>query len=200
MENVNDKSPDMVFTTDWFTQNISALNILLNNFVDKPINALEIGSWEGRSTVWFLENVLSHKDSKITCVDPWPSSEVFMRFIYNIRDHLQKVNMMKGYSSDVLRTIHEQYDFIYIDGSHTSWDTLEDAVLSFKLLKPNGFMVFDDYKGGDLDDTVTSPYKGINAFIEVYEKHIDVLYKEYQVYIRKKEERYQNLCSTAYAQ
>jgi predicted O-methyltransferase YrrM len=125
-----------------------------------------------------------------------------MRFIYNIRDHLSKVDIKKGYSSDVLRDIreYEHFDFIYIDGSHTSWNTLEDAILSFKLLKPNGVMIFDDYKGGELEDTTLSPFKGINAFIEVYDKHIEVLHKDYQVYIKKKPEPFYNLCSTTYAQ
>lgn len=190
------------FTTDWFTGNIPNLLILLQQFTNQPINVLEIGSWEGMSTTWFLESILTHQDSKITCVDPWPSGEVFMRFVYNTRHHYSKINIKRGFSGDVLRQMHpdEQYDFIYIDGSHTSWDTLEDAILSFRLLKPNGFMIFDDYKGGELEDTVTSPFKGINAFIECYDKHIEVLYKEYQVFIRKKAERFQYQCSTTYAQ
>ena len=188
------------FTTDWFSGNIPSLVNLFKGCNDTPIKALEIGSWEGRSTLWFLNNALVHKESTITCVDPWPSSEVFMRFVYNIRDHLPKVDIKKGYSSDVLRTLNDQFDFVYIDGSHTSWNTLEDAILSFKLLKPNGVMIFDDYKGGDLDDTTQSPFKGINAFIEVYDKHIEVLHKEYQVFIRKKPADFYNLCSTTYAQ
>jgi SAM-dependent methyltransferase len=198
--------PDTCFSTDWFTGNIPNLTILFQNFLpdslNNPIKALEIGSWEGRSTTWFLENFLTHQDSHITCVDPWPSGEVFMRFIYNTRKHCDKIDIKKGFSGDVLRAIHpvEQFDFIYIDGSHTSWDTLEDAVLSFKLLKPNGIMVFDDYLGGNVEDTVTSPFKGINAFIESYDKHIEVIYMEYQVFIRKNAERFTYPCSTTYAQ
>ena len=69
-------------------------------------------------------------------------------------------------------------------------------MLSFKLLKPNGIMVFDDYLGGDQEDTVTSPFKDINAFIESYDKHIKVLYKDYQVFIRKNAERFMAPCST----
>jgi hypothetical protein len=33
----------------------------------KPKNVLEIGSFEGRSTCWLLENT----DAKVTCVDTW---------------------------------------------------------------------------------------------------------------------------------
>ena len=36
-------------------------------------------------------------------------------------------------------------DLIYIDGSHLAKDVLSDAILSWKLLKPSGVMIFDDY-------------------------------------------------------
>jgi predicted O-methyltransferase YrrM len=36
------------------------------------------------------------------------------------------------------------YDLIYIDGSHFPADVLEDAVLSWRLLKPGGMLIFDD--------------------------------------------------------
>ena len=40
----------------------------------------------------------------------------------------------------------ESFDIIYIDGSHAVNDVLEDAVLSFRLLKPEGILIFDDYR------------------------------------------------------
>jgi predicted O-methyltransferase YrrM len=37
------------------------------------------------------------------------------------------------------------FDFIYVDGSHQAPDVLCDALLSFRLLKNNGVIAFDDY-------------------------------------------------------
>ena len=37
------------------------------------------------------------------------------------------------------------FDLIYIDASHYAPDVLSDAVLAFKLLKPGGILIFDDY-------------------------------------------------------
>ena len=49
-------------------------------------------------------------------------------------------------SQVVLRRLPlETYDIIYIDGSHATSDVLEDAVLSYRLLKPGGLLIFDDY-------------------------------------------------------
>jgi hypothetical protein len=42
----------------------------------RPVNFLELGSYEGRSTVWMLESLLTHPQSHITCVDPFVYFEV----------------------------------------------------------------------------------------------------------------------------
>ena len=57
------------FTENWFTDD--GLVILNDLDVTKELHILEIGSFEGKSTVWFLENILQNKNSTITCVDPW---------------------------------------------------------------------------------------------------------------------------------
>jgi hypothetical protein len=41
------------------------------------------------------------------------------------------------------------YDFIYVDGAHSTIDVLEDAVLSFLLAKPGAIIAFDDYLWND---------------------------------------------------
>lgn len=56
------------FTTDWFTINIPNLTVLFDGCNERPVKALEIGSWEGRSTLWFLENALMHEDLEVVIV------------------------------------------------------------------------------------------------------------------------------------
>ena len=73
---------------------------------------------------------------------------------------------------------NEKYDFIYIDASHEPDDVMSDAVLSFELLKQDGLLIFDDYGWGDCA-------KGIDGFINAYQKKIEVFEKSYQVFIRK---------------
>ena len=61
-------------------------------------------------------------------------------------------------------------------------ELLEDAVLSFRKLKKDGIMIFDDYGWGGPDLTK----RGIDGFLSVYHKHITLLgIKEMQVFIKK---------------
>ena len=38
------------------------------------------------------------------------------------------------------------FDLIYIDGSHSAKDVLLDSLLAWRLLRPGGAMVWDDYE------------------------------------------------------
>jgi hypothetical protein len=57
------------FSQDWTSENTSMWNQMLGALKGKPnIRALEVGSFEGRSALWFLENILTDPTSSITCV------------------------------------------------------------------------------------------------------------------------------------
>ena len=63
------------FSTDWFSYNILIWNQVLKRFVGSPnLSFLEVGSWEGRSTCWLLDNVLLDESSTITCIDTFQGS------------------------------------------------------------------------------------------------------------------------------
>src|SRR6476660_10129377 len=57
------------FTVNTFTDKISAWTKLLSEFKGKPgINYLEIGTFEGRSALWMLENILTHPTATLTMI------------------------------------------------------------------------------------------------------------------------------------
>jgi len=123
------------FTTNWVTGNSELWTEQLKHLKAQPnIQALEIGSFEGRSAIWFLENILIHRTSSITCVDIFEEKTVYeARYDHNIEasGFANKVKKIKGSSQEVLRELEwNSYDFIYIDGSHVAKDVLVDAVLS----------------------------------------------------------------------
>lgn len=139
------KSMAYQFTHDWFSHNIQNWRRWLAQFEGKPhVRALEIGSYEGRSTTWLLEHVLTHDTNSIECVDPF-RQEYHGRFLANIAPWKQRVVLHRGLSADVLPAIGGEFDFVYVDGDHRPFAILSDAVLSWPRLKIGGLLIFDDY-------------------------------------------------------
>ena len=69
-------SKSYTFTTsqDWFTHNVPIwepyIDILLSTLpVGRAPHALEIGSWEGRSTIYILTKICNTPDSLLVCID-----------------------------------------------------------------------------------------------------------------------------------
>ena len=147
---------------------------------------LEVGSFEGRSAIWTLQNILTDDQSTITCIDIWNRSEIEKRFDSNIlkTDQSNKVIKIKSASYKALRQLPLfQYDFIYIDGSHEGYNVLEDAVLCFRLLKQNGILIFDDYLWEG--KATIYPKPAIDAFLQMYQRHIKVLHCDWQIICQK---------------
>ena len=64
---------DYKFTQDWFSHNIPVWE-QLKSLLPERKSFLEIGSFEGRSAVWIVENMMNPGDW-IDCVDTWEGSE-----------------------------------------------------------------------------------------------------------------------------
>jgi predicted O-methyltransferase YrrM len=189
------------FTADWFGGNILNWQSWLGPLAGKPgVSFLEIGSYEGRSAIWLLGNVLTHETASIDCLDPfvpvavpWLSpgqnADYESRFDHNIRAAgcQHKVRKLKACSQEALRQLPlNHYDAIYVDGSHAAPDVLEDAVLAFRLLKSGGLLIFDDYEWNAFPDPWLVPRMSIDFFLHIYQQQYDLLHKGYQVAIKKK--------------
>lgn len=188
-------TPQFIFTEDWFSQNIPVWSQLLTHLKGIPARALEIGSYQGLSAVWLLQNVLTHPDSKITCIDTFEGSvehteeqkqSLYKIFAHNLSRFGNKVSVGKGRSCDILRTLpcEQAYDIIYIDGDHHAPSVLEDAVLAFPLLKSGGLMIFDDYAWPG-DKPLDKPTVAIDAFVSIYADKLQVVHKAYQLIVKK---------------
>ena len=185
------------YTSDWFTRHIPTWRQLFGHLKGTPAQVLEIGSYEGRSTVWLCENILTHPDARISCIDLFngDGSQTYAeieglalkdRFVANTKRFSGKIEMIHGSSGEKIRQFErrEIFDMIYIDGSHKSWHVLEDAVLSFPLLKTGGVMLFDDYEGGDTS-SCEYPHKAIDAFMSIHAGSIQLIHRDYQLAIKK---------------
>jgi Tfp pilus assembly protein PilF len=183
------------YTTDWFSHNIPYWQKYLSRFVNLPeVNVLEIGSWEGRSTCWLLDNILTHESARITCVDTWQGGVEHQNmerpilllcqacFDVNVflTGNLEKVIKKVGLSSDIMRLLPiNSYDLIYVDGSHEAEDVLVDAVMAWGLLKVGGMIIFDDYGlGGGVKH-------GVDVFLKFFANKLNLIHISFQVFIEK---------------
>lgn len=145
---------------------------------------LEIGSYEGRSAIWFLEHLLTHATSTITCVDK-SFQDVFDANIHTTGVG-EKVIKRVGKSQAILPTLPAAfYDLIYIDGSHRATNVLADGRASWPLVKVGGLIVFDDYRWALHKPTAERPKQGIDQFLQDFQTQLEVIYKGYQVIVRK---------------
>jgi hypothetical protein len=78
-----------------------------------------------------------------------------------------------------------QFDLVYVDGSHRSDAVLADAVMAFGLLKSDGYMIFDDYLWTQSPDVLDHPKMSIDAFVNMFQKHIRIGMINYQYVIQK---------------
>jgi predicted O-methyltransferase YrrM len=183
--------PPPTYTVDWFTNNLPLWTQLFKSYNKRPVNFLEIGTYEGRSAIWALDNILQHPESKITCVDNWKTPGTFQRFKTNISSNPAfkgKVSIFKGPARDSLKhptILQQQYDVIYIDADLHSASVMEHAVLAFPLLKPGGLLIFDDYTYSMQRDN-RCPKQAIDAFINAYAEDIRVITARWQVVIQKR--------------
>lgn len=189
------------FTEDWFTNNIPRWEKYLPHFKDTRTKVLELGSFEGRSAIWLLENVLNHPSSSIVCVDNFKQdgkiiSEVKERFVANTKPFSKKVKLYTMDTRDALKTpklLKEKFDMVYIDASRHSKNVLEDAILSFPLLKEGGTIIFDDYTSSKKHD-FTCPKKGIDAFVDIFSDELQVHNTSWQLIATKKPQKSPKPC------
>jgi predicted O-methyltransferase YrrM len=176
----------------WSANNISYwcyLFFKLFNFNSK-YKILEIGSYEGASSILFL-NLL--KNSNIYCVDTWSDkfrsgvtkkninySKIEDRFDYNLKEYRKRVKKFKTESSLFFKKINKKllFDLIYIDGSHKYRDVLNDAINGFNHLKNRGVIIFDDFNKPEVQ-------KAILFFLNKHSKKINILMVYHQLIIKK---------------
>ena len=166
------------FTNSWAADRMQDWSEILAPFVGLPnVQFAEIGSYEGQSACWFVDNILTGHGATMTCFDPWkayadhPDADwgaIEARFDANAEacSRPWAVIKVRGTSRDLARrSPHEGYDMVYIDGDHSASQVLRDAVLAWDVLKVGGLLMFDDYGWRpDTDRTEDCPANAIDAF------------------------------------
>jgi tetratricopeptide (TPR) repeat protein len=173
------------FTQDWFTHNIPLWEAQLQPLANTAVCFLEIGSFQGMSACWLLDRILTHPDATLACIDPNFQPEFALNLAKT--QSVEKVTPIVGNSHDCLPLLaSEAYDVIYIDGCHLASHVQQDALLSWRSLKPGGLLIFDDYEWTDPAYPGQDPKLGIDAFLDAHQHQLEVLHRAYQVIVKKR--------------
>jgi FkbM family methyltransferase len=166
---------------------------------------LEIGAFEGLSTLFTCKNLLNegNPDARVIVVDPLEDHYVpgdtehpyfrhqYQRFQRNTRG--LPVELKRGRSQEELPKLNAlRFGFIFIDGDHYPPAPYFDGSWAFAICKPGGYILFDDYEWRP--QTKESIDKFLNEFAGAY----DLIHKGYQVLIRKVTNRYNELTHDYY--
>lgn len=180
------------FSNSWFNENLKYLFFFLSEKQKDFKKILEIGSFEGNSTLFFLNYF---KNSLIHCVDIWEDqksnykginfSSIEDKFDYNIKEYKSRINKWKSSSKNYFKYNNVSYDLIFIDGSHYYKDVYLDAINSFKFCKINGYILFDDYLFKYKSKKNAHPIFAINKFLKKYKNKIKIIAVYRQVLIKK---------------
>ena len=183
-----------IYTQTWFLT--SEVRQLILNFVStrSENHILEIGSYEGLSSVYWADNLLDNPRSTLTCVDPFLSiknndHEEFFRnneelnFDHNISRcaNREKITVKKVTSDEFFGSNKKYYNFIYIDGCHDPDFIIRDMRNAFKWLTIGGIMWMDDY-GGGYGNKIKST---MNLFLKEYNGLYKIIHSGYQLAIIK---------------
>ncbi len=188
------------FTNQWFEQSAKPTWDQIIGVHVNPKKILEIGSYEGKSLCYLIENLgIKGSDLEIHAIDTWAGgkdivsvlikenfnmSDVEEKFHKNINHAIEKVkahskidlHVHKGQSDIEVAKLFvngyaDYFDLIYVDGSHETFDTLVDLVLSFKCLAKDGLLIVDDYLWQSGKDGVINhdfnPKTAIDAFVNI---------------------------------
>jgi hypothetical protein len=191
---------DKEFSSDWTSVHLPLWIAALSGFRDRPCDILEIGSWEGRSAIFFLEFL---SQCHLTCIDtfgggaenhasPSESCQIPMierRFDANLSSYCGRYKKLKAHSVTALDQLVQAgaaFNVVYVDGSHLRDDVMVDSILSWRMVRPGGLMIWDDYGGGHDKPSCERVLPAVEAFLAWHFGEYIEIHRGYQVIIQRK--------------
>jgi hypothetical protein len=182
------------FTRDWFTTKTPAwIKHVVPRICQIPgARWVEIGSYQGRSALWTLENVLLGPGSLIYCIDVfdprqpglsnWGDPETnYVEIFDALVGYHPSIVKLQGRSQDVLPMLRgTKFHGAYVDGDHCERSVRADLQLLWPLLLPGAVCVFDDYGWEDSGTKIV-----VDEFLADPQNHAQLLYKNFQAIVLK---------------
>lgn len=141
-----------------------ALFELANGLPDTQPRAIEIGSWQGKSTVCIAQGLRQKSGAQLTCIDPFDASgDQESEDTYGDRandlggplrrafeDNLKGsgvrdlIDVRAGFSHDWVDQVDESIDLLFLDGDHSYEAILRDFVDWSPKIKDGGYLAMHD--------------------------------------------------------
>jgi len=165
----------------------------------KPCTIVEVGSYEGSSARWIVDNLMHAPESRLYCIDAWTGpgmDERYERFrqVIAALPQPERIEVFRDWSQNALRELRNRNvkaDVLYIDGGHDAPTVLRDLVIGFEIVKVGGLVICDDYLWNDPKfgghQVLGRPKIAIDAFTTIYADKIAMVrfLSNYQVYFQK---------------
>lgn len=122
----------------------------------QPKNILEIGTAIGFSALLMAEHA---PKAKITTIDRNPEMIGFAKKNFAQFDIRKQITLLEGDAVDVLSTLTESYDFVFMDSAKSKYIVFLPEIL--KHLEVGGVVVLDDiFQGGDVAKDIMEVRRG----------------------------------------
>jgi predicted O-methyltransferase YrrM len=187
------------FSTDWTSEHLPTWHRIFSSTRTREMHILEIGAWEGRSTLFFLKYF---PRSKIVCIDTFEGAksqlthpvlrqqvcQVERRFDRNLAEFGHCVQKIKSCSVDALDALlaaGQKFDLAYVDGDHERASVWADTIRTWPLVVSGGIIIWDDYGWRMQDPSEGRPQAAIDHFLAELRGHYELFAKGYQVIVRR---------------
>ena len=122
----------------------------------QPKNILEIGTAIGFSALLMAQH---SPESKITTIDRNLEMIGFAKANFAKFDNRQQITLLEGDAVDVLSTLTESYNFVFMDSAKSKYIIFLPEIL--KHLEVGGVVVLDDiFQGGDVAKDIMEVRRG----------------------------------------
>jgi hypothetical protein len=190
--------------TEIFMKSIDFFNTNYATKLNRKIQILEVGTYTGISLINIVKLI---PNSQAIGIDKWSNYNDVHNHEINLLEHIESLDVeksfyknilvenlndrifgIKGDSKEILLNMvtqnEQNFDFIYIDGSHKCIDCYLDIFFSWKLLNKGGMLIVEDYKY-NIEDKIQSPFESVNQFLSENNGTYNILYNGYRIFIEK---------------
>nr|WP_022756396.1 class I SAM-dependent methyltransferase [Butyrivibrio fibrisolvens] len=133
-----------------------------------PVNILEVGTATGFSALLMAE--YSDDDTRITTIEKYEKRIPVAKEHFDLWDKGNKITLLEGDASDILKELDEGYDFVFMDAAKGQYENFLPHVM--RVLKKGGLLVTDNVlQDGDIVQSrfaVTRRNRTIHARMREY--------------------------------